>query len=80
MWIKIIGLPWWLHGKIILLQSKWHGSMGSEPGLGRYSGEGNGNPLHYASLVNPMDRRACWVTVHGVTRVGHDLSSKPPPS
>ena len=30
-------------------------------------------------LENPMDRGAWWATVHGVTRVGHDLATKPPP-
>ena len=32
------------------------GDPGSIPGLGRSSGEGNGNPLQYSSLKNPMDR------------------------
>ena len=41
---------------------------GSIPGLGRYSGEGNGNPLLYACLENPMDRGAWRATVHGVTK------------
>ena len=40
-------------------------------GSGR-STEGNGNPLQYSCLKNPMDRRAWWATIHGVTRVGHD--------
>ena len=31
-------------------------------------GEGNGNPLHYSWLANPMDRRAWQATVHGVSR------------
>ena len=31
------------------------GDLGSVPGLGRYSGEGNGNPLQYSCLENPMD-------------------------
>ena len=35
-------------------------------------GEGNGNPLHYSCLENPMDRGAWWAAVHGVTRVRHD--------
>ena len=35
------------------------------PGLGRSPGEGNGNPLQYSYLGNPMDRGAWWVTVHG---------------
>ena len=43
----------------------------------KYNGEGNGNPIQYSCLGNPMDRGAWWVTVHGVTRVRHDLASKP---
>ena len=43
------------------------------------SGEGNGHPLQYAFLENPTDRGTWQVTVHGVTRVGHDLVTKPPP-
>ena len=42
-------------------------NMGSIPGLGRSPGVGNGNPLQYSCLRNPMDRGAWWVTVHGVT-------------
>ena len=42
-------------------------------------GEGNGNPLQYSCLENPMDRGAWWATVHGVARVGHDLVTKLPP-
>ena len=38
---------------------------GSSPGLGRSLGEGNGNPLQYYCLGNPMDRRAWWATVGG---------------
>ena len=34
------------------------------PGLGRSPGEGNGNPLQYSCLENPMDRGAWWATVH----------------
>ena len=40
--------------------------MGSIPGLGRSTGEGNGNPLQYSSLENPMDRGAWRAAVHGV--------------
>ena len=39
------------------------------PGLGRYLGEENGNPLQYSSLENPMDRGVWQATVHGVERV-----------
>ena len=44
------------------------GDPGSIPGLGRSPGEGNGNPLQYSCLENPMDRGAWWATVHGVTK------------
>ena len=43
------------------------GDTGSTPGLGRSPGEGNGNPLQYSCLGNPMDRRSWWATVHRVT-------------
>ena len=41
--------------------------VGSIPGLGRLLGEGNGNPLQYYCLENPMNRGAWWATVHRVT-------------
>ena len=49
------------------------------PGSGRSPGEGNGYPLQYSCLENPKDRGACQAIVHGVTRVRHDLATKPPP-
>ena len=55
------------------------GDWGSSPGLGRFPGEGNGNPLQYSCLENPMDRGAWLATVHEATRVGHDLVTNPPP-
>ena len=55
------------------------GDLSSIPGLGRSPGEGNGNPLQYSCLENPMDRGAWWATFHGVSRVRHDLATKPPP-
>ena len=55
------------------------GDLGLIPGSGRSPGEGNGNPLQYSCLENPMDRGACQATVHGVARVGYDLATKPPP-
>ena len=48
------------------------GDLGSIPGSGRSPGEGNGNPLQYFCLKNPMDGGAWWATVHGLQRVGHD--------
>ena len=44
------------------------GDTGSIPGLGRSPGEGNGNPLQYSCLENPMDRGAWRDTVHGVAK------------
>ena len=41
------------------------GDTRSIPGLGRYPGEGNGNPHQYSCLENPMDRGAWWATVPG---------------
>ena len=41
------------------------------PGLGRPPGAGNGNPLHYSCMENPMDRGAWWATAHEVTKVEH---------
>ena len=55
------------------------GDLGLIPGLGRSPGGGHGNQLQYSYLENPMDRGAWWAVVHGVTRVGHDLATKPPP-
>ena len=40
--------------------------VGSILGSERSPGVGNGNPLQYSCLRNPMHRGACWVTVHGV--------------
>ena len=48
-------------------------------GSGRSPEEGNGNPLQYSCLENLMDREAWWATVRGVTRVRHDLVTKPQP-
>ena len=45
--------------------------------LGRSHGEGNGNPLQYSCLENSMDREAQQATIHGVTRVRHDLLTIP---
>ena len=55
------------------------GNVGLTSGSGRSAGEGNDNPFQYPCLENPMNRRAWRATVHGVTRVGHDLATKPPP-
>ena len=44
------------------------GDPGSIPGSRRFPGEGNGNPLQYSCLENPMDRGAWYSTVHGVAK------------
>ena len=48
------------------------GDAGLIPGLGRSPGGGNGYPLQYTCLENPMDRGAWQTTVYGVPRIGHD--------
>ena len=50
--------------------------QGLIPGSGRSPGEGNGKPIQYSYLGNPVDRGPWQATVHGVTRVGHDLATK----
>ena len=46
------------------------------PGLGRSSGEGNGNPLQYSCLENPTDKGAWQATIHGVAKSQTQLSNK----
>ena len=50
------------------------GDPGSIPGSGRSPGEGNGNPLEYSCLENPMDREAWRATVHWVAKSWTQLS------
>ena len=59
------GLPRGLSGKESACQA---GDVGLIPRLRKSSGEGNGNPLQYSCLGNPMDRGAWWATVHGVAK------------
>ena len=47
------------------VQKTWTHSLGWEDPLG----EGNGNPLQYSCLENPMNRGVCWATVHGVAEL-----------
>ena len=60
-----IRLLWWFGGKESTFRA---GATGSIPGLERSPGEGNGNPLQYSCLGNPMDREARLAIVHGVTK------------
>ena len=66
-----LGLPRWVNGKESTCNA---GDSSLTPGLGGSLGEGNGNPLLYSCLGNPMDREAWWATVHGVTKSGTRLS------
>ena len=50
------------------------GDMGSIPGSGRSPEEGNGDPLQYSCLGNPLDRRAWHATVHGLQKSQTQLS------
>ena len=52
------------------------GELSSIPGSGVSPGEGNGNPLQYFCLGNPIDRGAWWTLVHGVTKSWTQLSNK----
>ena len=70
-----MGFP---HGSVGKSSACNAGGPGSIPGLRRSPGEGNGNPLKYSCLENPMDRGAWQATVLGITRVQHDLATKPP--
>ena len=49
--------------------------LGLIPGLGRSPGEGNGDPLQYFCLENPMDREIWQATVHGVAKSQIQLSN-----
>ena len=59
--------------QVVLVVKNLHANAGDVrdagliPGLGRSPGEGNGNPLQYSCLENPMDRGAWRATAHGVT-------------
>ena len=59
------GLLWWLNSKEPTSQCR---DAGLITGIGESPGEGNGNPLQYSCLGNPMDRGVWWTTVHGVTK------------
>ena len=65
MWFSSVQFPGSSDGKASAYNV---GGPGSIPGLGRSSGEGNGNPLQYSCWKNLMDRGDCQATVHGVTR------------
>ena len=66
--LQMLGLPSWLSGKESVCIAGDTGNMGLISGLGRSPGKGNGHPLQYSCLENPMDRGAWQATVHGVAK------------
>ena len=68
-------LPWWVQCKESTCNAGDLGIMGSILGLGRFLGEGNGNPLQSSCLEDPMDRGAWWAMVHRVTKSSKRLSN-----
>ena len=67
------GFPGGLEGKESACNA---GDPGSIPGSGRSPGGGNGNPIQYSCLENPMDRGAWQATVQGVTESWTRLSDQ----
>ena len=66
-----MGFPCGLEGKVSTCNV---GDPGSIPELGRSPGEGNGNPLQYSCLENPMDRGAWKAAGHGISKSWTRLS------
>ena len=70
--MSLLGLP---GGSVVKNPPANVGDVGLIPGSGRSPGGGNGNPLQYSCLENPMDRGAWWAIVHGVTRSWTQLNT-----
>ena len=74
-------LPWGLTGKESSCRAGGAGGAGgtgdasSILGSGRLQGEGNGNPLQYSCLENPMNRGAWWAAVHRVAKKQKQLTT-----
>ena len=66
-----LGFPGGSDGKVSACNA---GDLGSIPGSGSSQGEGNGNPLQYSCLENPMDRGAWLAIVHRITKSWTRLS------
>ena len=69
--LRVLGFPGGSESKVSVCSA---GDLGSIPGSGRSPGEGNGTPLQYSCLENPMDRRAWGATFHGVAKSRTRLS------
>ena len=73
-WTDVLGFP---GGSVVKNPLANAGDAGSILGSGRSPGEGNGNPLQYSCLENPLDREVWWAIIHGNTkRVRRDLVTK----
>ena len=68
------GFPYFPGGSEVKASACNAGDLGLIPGLGRFPGEENSNPLQYSCLENPMDGGAWWTTVHGVSNSLKQLS------
>ena len=66
---EFLGHPRWLRGNESVCEGRRHWRHGSVPVLGRSPEGGNGNPLQYSCLENPMDRGASWAQSMGSQRV-----------
>ena len=78
--LSLFEYPLIFPGGSVSIESTYNaGDPGFDPWVGRSPGKGNGNPLQYSCLENPMDREAWWATVNGVARVGNYLTTKPLP-
>ena len=66
--VCVLGAGALLSGSVVKNPPDNAGDAGSIPRSGRSPGEGNGNPLRYSCLKNPMDRGAWWATVHEVAK------------
>ena len=63
------------HSKYLPTSAGDTGDTGLIPGSGKSPGEGNGNPLQYSCLENPLDRGVWWATVHRVAKSQTRLST-----
>ena len=73
--VLFYGVPDSSEGKNSAYNAGDTGDMGSNPGLERLPGEGNGNPLQHSCLENPMDRGTWWAAVHKVAKSWTQLSN-----
>ena len=72
LFVSILDFPGGSDGKASVYNA---GDMGSIPGSGRFPGEGNGNPLQYSCLENPMDGGA-WCRLLSISSLLNVLSMK----